>query len=219
MKHYLGISLVLLTLAAILLFVLRRCEDAVARTAAGVSRTFLTALQVQPEIRVNQVIIHSQTAPIAELAIVSKEQLVTYSLNEKIRFLQLDVPLTGKTITAQAIYRIKAGYDLKEPFRVEIDPTSHRVTAQLPPAKILSIERIGDLTLQDQDNLLNRITPEERQKVLNDLDKLARQGAEQSSLVQDAEAQTLTRLKELAERNGQTIHFAPDKRNFLHNEK
>lgn len=208
MKHYLGISLVLLVAATILLFFVRRCENAVARTAAGISRTFLSALQVQPEIRVNQVIITTQTAPIAELAIVSKEQLVTYVLSEKIRFLNRDVPLTGKRITAQAAYRIKAGYDLKEPFRVEIDSASGKVTAQLPPARILSVERIGELTLQDEDQLLNRITSDERQKVLNELDKLAHSGAESSGIVRDAEEQALARLKELATRNGQTIFFS-----------
>lgn len=210
MKHYLGICLVLLTLAAVILFAVRRCENAVARAVTGVSKTFLSALQVQPQITVRQTVIMTQTAPIAELAIVTRDQLVTYGINQKVQFLHHDVPLTGKTLTAQAAYRVKAGYNLREPFRVQIDPLTSHVTAELPPARILSIERIGPLSLQDQDALLNRITPEEREKVLNELDTLARRTAEESGLKQDAQDQAIARLEELAKANGQklTVHTA-----------
>lgn len=205
MKHYLGICLVLLTLAAITLFFIRRCENTVARTAAGISKTFLSALSVQPQIRVNQTVILSQTAPIAELAIVSKEALVTYGITQKLNLLSRDIPFTGKTITAQATYRLKAGYDLKDPFLVQIDSTTGRITAQLPRARLLSVERIGPLTLQDEDSLLNRITPQEREKVLNELDAAAHQMGQQSGLIDDAEKQAIARLEELAMRNGQKL--------------
>lgn len=213
MKHYLGICLVLLTLAGIVLFAVNRCENAAVRTAASIARTFQTVLQMKPEIRINQTVITTQTSPIAELAVVSKEELVNYSILEKYQFMQHDVPLTGKSITAQAVYRLKAGYDLREPFRVEIDSATHRITAQLPPAKILSVERIGDLTLQDHDAWLNRITPEERQKVLNELDKTAHQTAEHSGLIEDAEHQVVARLQELAALNGQKFFFRDSPRN------
>lgn len=205
MKHYIGLSLVLAVAVALLLVVMQHCEHVASRAAVNVSRAFIEALHVQPEIRINQTILTTQTAPIAELAIVSKEQLVTYALNEKIQLFNRTVPFTGKSITAQAAYRIKAGYDLTEPFRVNIDSRSGRVTAQLPAAKLLSVERIGELSLQDNDQWLNRITPEERQKVLNELDALARHGAESSGLVADAEKQAMERLEELAGRNGQKL--------------
>ncbi|PAW77634.1 MAG: hypothetical protein B9S32_10155 [Verrucomicrobia bacterium Tous-C9LFEB] len=205
MKHYLGICLILLTAAAIALFFIRRCENAVARTASSISKTFLSALSVQPQVSVNQTVILSQTSPIAELAIVSKEALVTYGIREKLNVLSREVPLTGKTLTAQAAYRMKAGYNLKEPFLVQIDSTSGRITAQLPPARLLSVERIGPLTLQDEDSLLNRITPQEREKVLNELDAAARHMAQQSGLIEDAEKQAVSRLEELAMRNGQKL--------------
>lgn len=209
MKHYLGICLVLLTLTGILLFLVRHCENAAIHTASAVTKTFQSVFQLTPEIRVNQTIISTQTAPIAELAIVSKDQLVIYSLSEKYQFLQHDVPLTGKSITAQAVYRIKAGYDLHEPFRVSIDSSSNRITAELPPAKILSVERIGDLTLADQDAILNRISESDRIKVLNELDSAARDAATKSTLIADAEHQAVARLQELAAKNGQTFSILP----------
>lgn len=205
MKHYIGISLVLVALAVSLIVVMQHCENTAARAAVGVAQAFAGAFHMQPEIRINQTILTTQTAPIAELAVVSKEQLVTYALNEKIELFKHTVPFTGKSIVAQAAYRIKAGYDLKQPFRVDIDSRTGRITAQLPPAKILSVERIGELSLQDRDDWLNRITPDERQKVINELDALARTGAENSGLVADAEKQAETRLTELAAENGQKI--------------
>jgi hypothetical protein len=207
MKHYLGLCLVLVTLAAVAMTLLKRCENTAARSVSAITRTFQSVLQVQPEIRINQTVITTQTAPIAELAIVSKDQLVHYSLSEQLQLWHHNIPLTTKSISVQAVYRIKAGYNLQEPFRVSIDSRTGKISAQLPPAHILSIERIGELSLSDHDELLNRISTDERAQVLNELDRVARTSAEQSGIVQDAEKQSVVRLQELAAKNGQTFFF------------
>jgi hypothetical protein len=207
MKHYLGICLVLLTLAAIVLFALHRCTTMVGDTIANVRDAFAQVLKVQPQITVNQRVVMTQTAPIAELAVVTKEELVTLGFTEHFQVLSYQVPLTEKTLSVEAVYRLKAGFDLREPFRVEIDPVTHHIHATMPHAKILSVEQVGDLTYHGEDSALNRITDDERQKILNDLNSLARTQAETSSLKADAEKEIGSRLQEILQHNGESVRM------------
>jgi len=177
MKHYLGICLVLVTAAAIGFFVLHSCTAAVDHTIDHVSNAFGAVLHVQPEVTVNQRVVLTQTAPIAELAVVTKEELITIGLNEHLEVLSMQIPLTEKKITAEATYRIKAGFDLRKPFTVEIDPVTHAVHAAMPHAQILSVEQIGDLTYHGEDSVLNRITDEERAQTLGSLNAAAHDAA------------------------------------------
>lgn len=207
MKHYLGICLVLITLAVIGLFALRSCTAAADHTVDNVRDAFKAILQVQPQITVNQRVVLTQTAPIAELAVVTKEELVTLGYTEHFEVLSYEVPLTEKKLTAEAVYRLKAGFDLSQPFSVEIDPATHSLHATMPHAKMLSVEQIGDLTYHGDDAVLNRITDEERAKIVNDLLAAARDTAEKSTLKSDAEQQVAQRLKELMNHNGQPMQI------------
>jgi hypothetical protein len=162
-------------------------------------------LRVQPEVTINQRVILSQTAPIAELAVVTKEELITIGENEHTEVLSVQVPLTEKKLTAEAEFRIKAGFDLREPFSVEIDPATHAIHATMPHAKILSVEQIGDLSLKGDDAWLNRITDAERADLVNKLNTAAHDAAEKSDLKPDAEKQVSDRLNELLNHNGKSM--------------
>src|SRR5471030_1344532 len=144
MKHYLGICLVLVTLAGIAWFALHSCTAAVDHTITSVRDAFAQVLRVQPQVTVNQRVVLTQTAPIAELAVVTKEELVTIGLNEHLEVLSVQIPLTEKKLTAEATFRIKAGFDLTKPFSVEIDPVTHALRASIPRAQILSVDQVGD---------------------------------------------------------------------------
>ncbi|MCE0522554.1 MAG: DUF4230 domain-containing protein [Methylacidiphilales bacterium] len=210
MKHYLGVCLVLVTLAGIGWFALRSCTQAVDRTIDHVRDAFVSVLQIQPRITVNQRVVLTQTAPIAELAVVSKEELVTIGLNEHLEVLSVQIPLTEKSLTAEATFRIKAGFDLKKPFSVEIDPVTHTLHAAMPHAEILSVEQIGDLVYHGDDALLNRITDDERTRILSNLNAAAHDAAEKSTLKSEADQQLTQRLKELMNHNGQTLQIEWD---------
>jgi Protein of unknown function (DUF4230) len=205
MKHYLGICLVLITVAGLGLFALHSCTTAVDRTVDHVRDAFGAVLRVQPEVTVNQRVVLTQTAPIAELAVVTKEELVTLGLNEHLEVLTLQIPLTEKKLTVEAAYRIKAGFDLRKPFSVEIDRATHALHARLPHAEILSVEQIGDLAYHGEDALLNRVTDEERTQILANLNAAARDAAEKSTLKTDAEQQVTQRLQEIMTHNGQSL--------------
>src|SRR5271156_6920222 len=110
MKHYLGICLVLVTLAGIAWFALRSCTAAVDQTVDHVRDAFTQVLRLQPQVTVNQRVILTQTAPIAELAVVTKDELVTIGVNEHLEVMSLQIPLTEKILTVEATYRLKAGF-------------------------------------------------------------------------------------------------------------
>jgi hypothetical protein len=207
MKHYLGICLLLVTVAAIGFFALKSCTAAVDQTIDHVRDAFGKVLQVQPEVTVNQRVVLTQTAPIAELAVVTKEELVTIGLDEHLEVLSLQIPLTEKKLTVEATYRLKAGFDLRKPFSVEIDPVTHRLHATMPHAEILSVEQIGNLVYHGEDALLNRISDEERTQILGDLNAAAHDAAEKSTLKKEAEQQVAQRLQEIIGHNGQSLQI------------
>jgi hypothetical protein len=207
MKHYLGICMVLVTAAAIGFLALHSCTAAIDHTIGNVRDAFASVLQIQPQVTINQRVVLTQTAPIAELAVVTKEELVTLGFNEHLEVLSLQIPLTEKELTAEATYRLKAGFDLREPFSVEIDPVTHALHAAMPHAKILSVEQVGDLTYHGEDALLNRITDDERAQILSNLNAAAHDAAEKSSLKTEAEQQVSQRLNEIMSHNGQSLQI------------
>jgi hypothetical protein len=219
MKHYVGICLVLVTLALLTLLVINRCTDATSRAVQQVRDAFASVLQVQPKITINERVVQTQTAPIAELAVVTKEELITLGFDEHKEIWSYSIPLTEKKLTVEGTFRLKAGYDLHAPFSVKIDPATHRVEATLPPAKILDVEQVGDLTFKGEDSVLNRLSDDERAKAVNDLSQMARQTAETSSLRHDADIQVRQRLEQLLAQNGQKIEIqwspAQDKNGVL----
>jgi hypothetical protein len=121
--------------------------------------------------------------------------------------LSLQVPLTDKKLTAEATYRIKAGFDLSEAFSVEIDPVTHQIHATMPHAKILSVEQVGDLTYHGEDATLNRVTDDERTEILKQLTAAAHDTAERSGLKAGAEKQVTARLQEILRHNGQPLQI------------
>jgi hypothetical protein len=207
MKHYLGICLVLITLAGITWFGVHSCTASVDHTIDSVRDAFVSVLRVQPQVTVNQRVVMTQTAPIAELAVVTKEELVTIGLTEHFEVLSVEVPLTEKKLTAEAVFRIKAGFDLTQPFSVEIDPATHDVHATMPHAVILSVEQEGNLTYKGDDAWLNRITDAERAEIVNNLNAAAHAEAEKSGLKEDAEKQVEQRLDELINHNGKALRL------------
>lgn len=207
MKHYVGICLVLVTLAAIAFFALHSCASAADQTIDHVRDAFSEVLQLQPQVTVNQRVVLTQTAPLAELAVVTKEESVSIGVDEHFDVMSVRIPLTEKKISAEAVYRLKAGFDLREPFTVEIDPATHQIRASMPHAKILSVEPVGDITYHGDDSMLNRITDDERSKMVTNLNAAARDAAEKSSLKADAEAQVTQRLQELIQHNGQPMNI------------
>jgi hypothetical protein len=206
----------LITLTICTTFLIRECARfpsrvvdhtfAAARQAAEI---FREAIGVQPKVIINQTVFFDQIASVAEFAVITRDQTISLSYSHQMTLLNTPLPATEKIIKIDATFRIKAGFDLMEPFTVAIDPQTLHLTAELPPAQILSVEPVGPLSYTDQDGWFNRITAQERQNLLNELQIRARTAAETSNCRQEAERQAVSRLSDLAQRNGQsaTFHF------------
>jgi hypothetical protein len=207
MKPYLGVCLVILTVGAVVFFGIYSCASLANKTVDHVRDAFAQVFKLSPQITVNQRIVQTQTTSIAELGVVTKEELVTLGFTEHFEVFSYQVPLTEKNLSVEATYRLKAGFDLHEPFRVDINPATHEIDAHLPPAKILSVDQVGDMTFHGDDSALNRITDDERQKLLNDLNSAAHAQAETSGLKEDAQNQVAARLKELLAHNGESLQM------------
>ncbi len=207
MKHYIGICLVLLTIAGIALLAVHSCTAAIDHSVDDVRDAFMKVFQIQPQVTMNEKVVMTQTSPVAELAVVSKDEEVSLDFEEHKEVMSYQVPLTSKKLTGDATYRIKAGFDLREPFRIAVDPATHRITAVMPHAKILSVEQIGDMSLHGENAWLNAVSDDERAKMVNALNALAHQSADNSSLQSEAEKEVTQRLQDLLDHNGQKVEI------------
>jgi len=160
---------------------------------------FSEALQLTPKIVQDNKVILQQSAPIAEFAILKKE--ASYQFTWIHSWMGSE-----KRIEVKGNYRAKAGFDLTEPFTVTLEHDGS-VHADLPPAKLLSLERAGELEFKDANGWFNKVTSEERTEVLNTFEQKAREEMLQSGILKEAEDQALARLQDLAKRNGQEMIF------------
>jgi hypothetical protein len=199
-----------MVLAAVFMF--RTCTGAAERTAREVARTPVEMTRtvagffrdvmggLQPRTEVNERVIYNQSSPVAEFAVRKRQFDLDYTW--KHRWLG-----STKEIRIRGVYVAKAGFDLTEPFRIRYDEESGTVRAEMPPAKILSVEREGEIDYDDNEGWWNKLTDGERKQALNEFDKQARRRAQESGLLDEAEKEVISRLEELARRNGTRAVF------------
>jgi hypothetical protein len=193
-------------------FMFRTCMGTVERTAREVARTPVEMTRtvagffrdvmggLQPRTEVNERVIYNQSSPVAEFAVRKRQFDLDYTW--KHRWLG-----STKEIRIRGVYVAKAGFDLTEPFRIRYDEESGTVRAEMPPAKILSVEREGEIDYDDNEGWWNKLTDGERKQALNEFDKQARRRAQESGLLDEAEKEVISRLEELARRNGTRAVF------------
>jgi hypothetical protein len=183
-------------LAAIALYIVlvKIPSDLAANISSGIKETF----HFTPQVRVNETIVIEQNAPIAELATVARDLLVEYSWSHE--WLG-----STKTIALRGVFVAKAGFDLKEPFSIDIQ--KNRVSAQMPAPKLLSLQMNSYDVLQDENGWWNRISDRDREAAVNSLQRTAREKAENSGLLEEARTTVEQRIKEIVERNGAVVEF------------
>jgi hypothetical protein len=171
-------------------------SDAVSKISQGIKETF----HFTPQVRVNETIVIEQNAPIAELATVARDLLVEYSWSHE--WLG-----STKTIALRGVFVAKAGFDLKEPFSLNIQKSPLKVVTHMPAPKILSLQMNSYDVLQDENGWWNRISDRDREAAVNSLQRTAREKAENSGLLEEARTTVEQRIKEIVERNGAVVEF------------
>ena len=115
--------------AAYYLILVKAPHDLANNIAGGIRDAF----NITPRVTIQQTVVIEQTTPILEVATVSRNLFVDHSWSHT--WLG-----STKTISLQASYTAKAGFDLREPFFVTIERNPLRVFTQLPPSRLLSLE-------------------------------------------------------------------------------
>jgi hypothetical protein len=185
----LAFTLIALIIAAVGLVVFLRLETWPARTARQSSAelerlgkdlraAFIDIAHLQPRITINNRVYMEQTAPVTELAVVSR------GIELEHEFLHTWVG-SSKRVKLHGTFTAKAGFDLQQDVTIDIRPTE--ILIQLPHAQILDIEQNQVEVLAFENGFWNRISGADVQNELSILPRLARQKAVQTGLPAEAE--------------------------------
>ncbi|PYK36519.1 MAG: hypothetical protein DME54_00565 [Verrucomicrobia bacterium] len=182
-------TLIVLIVAVVALVIFLRLETWPARTARQSSAElerlgkdlragFIDIAHLQPRITINNRVYVEQTAPVSELAVVSRGIEVEHE------FLHSWVG-SSKRVKLHGTFTAKAGFDLRQHVTIDIRPTE--ILVELPHAQILGIEQNQVDVLAFENGLWNRISGADVQSELSILPQLARQKAAESGLPEEAE--------------------------------
>lgn len=163
--------------------------------ARKLAKDVVKALQIQPQVTIGSEVVYEQTKGILELAIVERRFAQSYTWEES--WLG-----STKRIELKGTFVAKAGYDMTQPFVVNISPDGHDVRARVPPAKILSVELLSERVLQDEEGFWNALNATDRENAKNALLQLARANLEKSNLKAEADAELVKRLHAAADQQG-----------------
>jgi hypothetical protein len=172
--------------------------DLAQNTADGIRELF----NFTPRVSIEQTVVIEQNTPILEVATVSR----TITVDHLWSHTWLG---STKTLHLKGVYTAKAGYDLRQPFEVDIRKNPLRVIASLPPPRLLSLEMERYDILRDESGWWNRLSDEDREKAVGDLHETAHSRAEGSGILEEAQATAELRIREIVERNGSTVEFQP----------
>jgi hypothetical protein len=170
--------------------------DLAAATAQGIEEAF----QFRPRVTINQTVIIEANTPILEVATVSRQLQVDY---------QWSHTWLGSTKTLRLVgtFTAKAGFDLHEPFDINIERSPLRVRATLPPPRLLSVTLDTYYAPVDESGWWNKISPADREQATAALLANARWQAEHSGMLEEARKSAEDRITEIVTRNGATVEF------------
>ena len=204
-KGLLGTALVLGFVAvagaiAFYIVIVKVPSDLARNTADGIRQFF----NFTPQVRINQTIVIEQNTPILEFATVSREMFIDHTWQQS--WLG-----STKTIRIQGVFLAKAGFDLREPFRIDIEKLPLRVVTWMPRAKLLSNEMKEYKVVKDEDGWWNKVTPQDREEALRQIRAEAIVKAERSGLLEESQSSVEARIREIVERNGSRVVFKNEK--------
>lgn len=89
----------------------------------------------------------------------------------------------------------KAGYDLTKPFSIDISKDGKIIRANMPLARVNSVEQLKMEVLKDENGLWNKISPQEREQAMNALLQDARKSIEKSDILEEADKAFMRQLE------------------------
>jgi hypothetical protein len=182
-------TLVAIVIAAVVVIIFLRIETWPGRTAhqsatelerlgKDLRSAFVDVAHLQPRVTINNRVYLEQTTPTTELSILSRRVEVEHEF-------QNTWAGSSKRVKLHGTFAVKAGFDLRQPFSVDLRP--EEIVVQLPHAQILGIEQEQVDVLAFENGFWNRISGDDVQSELAALPELARQKAIEADLPGEAE--------------------------------
>lgn len=157
-------------------------------------------LNFTPRVSIDQTVVIEANTPIMEVATVSRQLMVDHSWSHTWIG-------STKSIHIVGTFTVKAGFDLKEPFTIDIEKNPLRVKATMPAPRILSISMDSYKIVSDESGWWNRLTNADRESGVRNLQAAARVQAESSGILEEVKSSAEGRIRQIVERNGATIEF------------
>jgi len=204
LRTTLGISLILVILAVAGYFLIVQAPSRAARELAEQIRAeFAKTFHFQPEIRVESRTLLSQTQPILELATARKEIQQNHRMEQE--WLG-----SVKVFEIEGRFAARAGYDLREPISFFIDEAAKQIRVTLPPAQLLGLELAGIKVRLDADVWWNKLTAQDRERALAELQAMARTKILESDLLQEARGNLEKSVREIVAQSapGYSLSFS-----------
>jgi membrane-associated HD superfamily phosphohydrolase len=163
-------------------------------TAEDLIRTFASELKKlfgsEPRISVNRRIVQTGGQAIRELALYKETVLIKEEWEDTSW-------KSTKKLCVEQPFTLKAGFDLNR-LKFELDPASKQVTATISESTIINVEYAGDYEiLKEEHGFWNRISPVERDAIVNSLPEKARQEVEELQLRDKAAEQLKNVLQKM----------------------
>ena len=160
------------------------------RIAESIAAGFEKALNFTPQISVDSLVVVAANSPVLELVTLQKQALVRGRWTHTWLY-------STKNVELEAVFTARAGFDLSDPIRINIDPRTRFVAADLPAPKLLSLG-MGDVrVLQDEDGLWNKLTAKDREEAFRSLEEKARELFAKSNLLPEARIEGEKRIRQL----------------------
>jgi hypothetical protein len=138
---------------------------------------FVTLAHLQPQVTVNNRVYLEQKTTVAEFAVLARQVEVEHEMLHTWAG-------SSKRIRLHGTFQVKAGFDLRKKFTVNIQPKE--IMIELPHAEVLSVEAQSVEVLALENGFWNRISPTDLESELALLPRLAREKS--ASLPAEAEA-------------------------------
>ena len=195
LAKYVGIALILLVLIwGVSKLVLRPANDLLQRADNAFARVF--NLAPQTTITADSVVLEKSS--IAELAVVARK--TSTLVKHETTWLG-----STKILIVRGDFIAKAGFDLNQAFRMQIDQANRHVTVDLPKPKVLSLEFKHHEILFSSPGIINKLGPEDHEAVMRAMYSKAREDAEKSDLTEEAIQQVNIRLHDLLDSTARKI--------------
>ena len=192
-----AISLVVATVTVSTYVVFYKIPHQLAHVVAD---SFRSAFNFQPQVKINDIVVLEQSAPIAELAMESKRVFAQHIYESTWAY-------STKTMEMYGVFTAKAGFDLKQPFVVRIQKVPPKLFIHLPQPKLLSLEMNNYHILRDEDGYWNKIDASEREAAVDHLKTNARQKVLASPLLSESKTELEKRIQEIAANDGYSVEF------------